>query len=439
MRKPLSLLKRYDTSERLSRPEGYNRTSLEFRDLATTHRAAALVLVAAAALFVPVTGRAQALPTRPISLADGRLTVGLEVSAAWGSDDTGYFDYTSYETSVLRRVRAGLSVSYRPADWLTLLGEVRSQSGAPIGLYALYARVRPWSSRRFDIQIGRVPPTFGAYSRRSYPQDNPLVGDPLMYQYLTTLRNDAAPSDADELLQKRGRGWLVGYRIGNVYGEAGLPIASIQAWATGLQLRAAFSPVELAASVTSGSLSDPSLGQRLKAPQVTVRAAVSPVVGLVVGVSAESGSFLTTPVVNALPPGTASPSQVQQAVGMDVEYSRGHWIVRGEAILNRWRLPAVDVPAIDRPLDVLGWYAEVRYRLLPQVYVAGRVDHLGFSDLAGSVRTLTWDANVTRTEAGAGYYLQRNVILKASWQHNMRDGGRIRRSDLGAIQLLYWF
>src|SRR5437660_527842 len=64
------------------------------------------------------------------------------------------------------------------------------------------------SDLAFDIQLGRVPPTFGAFPRRAYSTDNPFIGYPLAYQYLTSLRADALPANADELLQMRARGWL---------------------------------------------------------------------------------------------------------------------------------------------------------------------------------------------------------------------------------------
>ena len=48
-------------------------------------------------------------------------------------------------------------------------------------------------TRDFDIQVGRVPPTFGAFARRTYAIDNPLIGYPLAYQYLTSLRPTRCP------------------------------------------------------------------------------------------------------------------------------------------------------------------------------------------------------------------------------------------------------
>src|SRR5689334_10673278 len=39
---------------------------------------------------------AQILPSEPIAFADGRVTIGGDVSATFGSHDPGFFDYTDY-------------------------------------------------------------------------------------------------------------------------------------------------------------------------------------------------------------------------------------------------------------------------------------------------------------------------------------------------------
>ena len=72
-------------------------------------------------------------------------------------------------------------------------------------------------------------------------------------------------------------------------------------------------------------------------------------------------------------------------------------------------------------------------------WVAARVEHLGFSNVAGNTGWGPWDAPVWRVETGAGYSLRRNLILKAAWQYNWRDGGRIQRKGLAAAQVLCWF
>jgi hypothetical protein len=46
---------------------------------------------------------------------------------------------------------------------------------------------------------------------------------------------------------------------------------------------------------------------------------------------------------------------------------------------------------------------------------------------------------VRRFELGAGWTVWRHVLLKGVWQRNRRDGGRVRASDLGAVQVVTWF
>ena len=42
------------------------------------------------------------------------------------------------------------------------------------------------------------------------------------------------------------------------------------------------------------------------------------------------------------------------------------------------------------------------------------------------------------TELGR-YFWSEHVLLKGVWQCNRRDGGRVRASDLGAVQVVTWF
>jgi hypothetical protein len=132
-------------------------------------------------------------------------------------------------------------------------------------------------------------------------------------------------------------------------------------------------------------------------------------------------------------------SLTQTALGADVEYSRGHYLLRGEVVLSDWRLPVVDLPALELPLRALSSSVEGRYRLRPGLYVAARLDHLGFSTIVGTDQTDEWDAPVTRLELGGGYSLLRNVVLKLSYQKNTRDATRVSRVHVVAGQVVLWF
>jgi hypothetical protein len=158
---------------------------------------------------------AQVLPEHPISLAGGHFVFGAEVTATIAPEDPGFFNYTSYEFSALRNLRMGVSAEIRANDHIQVLGEVRFDQGRLLEAYGLYVRVRPWPARRFDIQAGRVPPTFGAMSRSAYGSSNILIGQPLAYQYLTSVHADALPATVEDLLRMRGRGWLSNFPVGN--------------------------------------------------------------------------------------------------------------------------------------------------------------------------------------------------------------------------------
>src|SRR5207245_6807279 len=100
----------------------------------------------------------------------------------------------------LRMVRVAVSGMWRPSGRAAVVTELRSENLKRVIPYALYVRVRPLKGRALDVQAGRIPPVFGAFGRRSYGADNPLIGYPLAYQYLTSMRPDAIPATADDLL-----------------------------------------------------------------------------------------------------------------------------------------------------------------------------------------------------------------------------------------------
>jgi hypothetical protein len=402
------------------------------------HRGLALLGIGLLVLCSARPAGAQALPTGPIVLANGQVTVGGDVSLALGPDDIGFFNYTDYEHSSTRLFRSGLTASFRAGDHVIFMGGLRAENVDQVRPYALYVCVRPWTTRAITIQAGRIPPAFGAFARRRYGLDNPLIGYPIAYQYLTSLRADALPADADELLGMRGRGAHLGFSIGNPAFEHGMAIASTSNWDTGVQVHAASRIVEATASMTAGTLSYPKLHDDNSAKRLAGRVVVRPVVGLVLGASASHGPFLGRSALrSAMGEGHAG-EFMQTAWGGDAEYSRDYYLVRVETILSEWTIP-LGAQAVRTPLHALATSVEGRYKVRPGLYAAARFDHLGFSTIAGSLARDTWDAPVTRVEIGGGYSLQRNLVLKLSFQHNTRDGGAVRTRSLVGGQLQFWF
>jgi hypothetical protein len=388
-------------------------------------------------VLLPAPVAAQWLPAEPVRLFDGRIRLGGEVSATVGArDDEAFFNYTDYERNALRTLRAAMSAQWQPAERIAFLGEVRTDDLDHFGAYAAFVRVRPWRTVPLDVQAGRIPPVFGAFGRRAYQSDRMLIGYPLAYQYLTSIRADALPATADDLLLMRGRGWLSSFPLGSHEPAAGLPLVSAFRWDTGVQARWATPAFDAAVAVTTGTLSNPRVGDDNDGKQFAARLAARPVIGLVVGASAARGAW----VADGVP--RASRSLAQTAFGADVEYSRDHWLLRSEAVWSRWDLPAGTIRGEDDPLSALAAWIEGRYRLTPRLYLAGRADRLAFSDISGTLSRgmpTPWEAPVTRLEAGGGYSLFRNLVLRAVVQYNHRDGGRIEDRTFLSTQVAWWF
>jgi hypothetical protein len=401
----------------------------------------ALVLLLVA---LPGFAAAQTLPTGPVTTAGGRLTIGGEAAAAVSPADEGYFDYSDYNYNLLRQMRVDGTAAFRLGSRVSLLGDLRLEG--PIGEgqwtlrpYAAFARVRPWSRRAFDIQAGLIPPVFGAFSRRSYGADNPLIGFPLGYQYLTSLRPDALPASADDLLRMRGRGWLVNYPVGSAYADHGVPLVDGLHYQTGVEVHAGTGPIDASTAFTAGSLSVPGRSEAGPGVQISGRVAYHPVPGLVLGVSGARGGFVTRSVTDALGGAATNSSNDQRALGFDAEYSRGYWLVRTEGIVSSWHVPSLQAPFLNGPLRAFALALEGRYRLRPGLYAAARIDRLDFSEITGSAGALPWDAPVRRAEIGGGYSLQRNVLVKIAYQYNWLDTVLERTSGLVSAQILFWF
>jgi hypothetical protein len=400
------------------------------------------VLVLLSAVTLPVRVAAAAEP-EPGKAATRPLTFGVEGVASIATDDPGYFNDTSYGRSAMRLARLRLDVALRLGGRAAVLAEGRADNGEGLTVAALYLRLRPFPERPFDIQAGRIPPVFGASSRRNYSADNPLIGSPLVYQYLTSLRSDSLPATADDLLVMRGRGWRTRYTIGSTVWDHGLPVIAGDRWDTGVEVRIGVEPVSLTAALTQGTLSDPRVHDDNSGKQIAGRVEVRPALGLVLGASAARGEYLTREAGQALGVAPSVESYRQEGLGLDLEYSRGYWLIRSETVLSRWDIPQVQRPLVTDRLGSWGSFVEARYKIRPGLYAATRVDHLGFSRITGTLyggRPTSWDAPVSRVEAGAGYSVRRNVLLKLAVQRNWRTGVTFgARESVAGAQVLLWF
>ena len=391
-----------------------------------------VLALAVAVMSLPALSFARQDPPAP---RETGLIWGGEVAAAVSRrDNDAFFNYSDYENSTLRQFRVRLMLEQRLPARVDLLGEVRIENNV-LTAPAVFVRWQPWAGRPLHIQAGRVPLTIGAFARRAYGSDNLVVGVPLVYQYLTSVRPDALPRTPDDVLRMRGRGWLPFYPLGSTDLAAGLPIVAYSRGDTGLQMQWTAATWTAAAAVTRGTAADPRVRDNNGGVTVSSRIAVVRPSGLTLGVSGSRGSWVGRNVTSLLTAAQQERSTSQTLAGIDAEFARGHWILRGE-----WWHSRFAVPTLTQTLSATGGFAEARYRFLPRWQVAARADRLTFSKLTGvTIAPMPWDAAVWRTEAVLGYRVSRRVDLRAGYQYNWRDGGRVRERGFPTLQALVWF
>ena len=398
-----------------------------------TVRVLALALAATIALPASALAR-QDPPAQPSSRPQGLIWGGELAAVVSRKDDVAFFNYTDYEHSTLRQVRLRLMLEQRLPARFDVLAEVRvenDQLNAP----TLFVRWQPWAERPLHVQAGRLPLTIGAFARRAYGSDNLLVGVPLVYQYLTSIRPDALPQTADDVLRMRARGWRPSYPIGATDFAPGLPLLAYSRGDTGVQAQWTTASWTAAAAVTRGTVADPRVRDNNSGLTVSSRIAIVRPSGLTVGVSASRGSWVGRDVKSLLSPVEQQRGTTQALVGVDTEFARGHWILRGE-----WWHSRFNVPTLTDVLSSTGGFAEARYRFLPRWQVSMRGDRLAFSTLAGSaLPSSAWDAPLWRVEGAVGYRVSRRIDLRAGYQYNWREAGRVRTLGFPTLQAMVWF
>ena len=394
-----------------------------------------LRLMAAAVLVVSLPAVSSAAQDQPPPPRPTGLSVGGEVSASVSRrDDSAFFNYTDYEHSTLRQARLRLMFEARLPARLDLLGEFRVENDQ-VNAPALFVRWQPWGARPFHLQAGRLPLTIGAFARRAYGSDNLMVGVPLVYQYLTSVRPDALPQTPDDVLRMRARGWRPSYPLGSTDLAPGLPLLAYSRGDTGVQMQWTDESWTAAAAVTRGTAADPRVRDNNDGVAVSGRFAIMRPSGLTVGISGSRGAWIGRAVQSLLPPTARDRATSQTLFGVDAEFARGHWILRSE-----WWRSRFDVPTLTDALSSNGGFAEARYRFLPRWQVAARVDRLTFSEIAGSsAAPAAWDAPLWRAEAVLGYRVTRQIDVRAGYQYNWREAGRVRELGFPTLQALMWF
>ena len=327
-------------------------------------------LVAAALMLASLfAGRVQAADERFLleGLADGEAC------------DTGtrsyYLSRNGGDAATERRLRLWVAAQIAPGLQGMVLGRAE---GGDIGDYYSseggttteleQAWLRYTMPAGLTLQAGKMVEPIGSFNHRYLSNQNPLIGSPA--------------------------GYMVDYPVGvELTGSAG---------------RADF----LLALV------DRPLSRQIYLPEPSstyrpaVEAGITPFVGFRVGGYATWGTYLSREVEPFIPPGRSWRDYQQRVVGLDVQFSRGHFELNGEATRSQFELPGEH--------DETGfvYYLEPKYTWSPRLFTALRLER----NETASV-WLPWNAGWYVTdeaawdvEAGIGYRIDPRTLVKVSYR-----------------------
>ena len=324
--------------------------------------------------------------------------------------------------------RSDLFLDGAVTDNVAALANIRVTDDGNINLGNLFdylaIRMTNLTPLALNIQAGKFDLPFGNLGERRFPRRNPLYGLPLIYEYNTSLPDYIAygvMTDAG-LLASRGKG-------------TGMRLLDQGMYDVGGMLYGSFDVLDYAVALTNGTISSTSYdgsGNTNNGFGTTARIAVTPMAGLTLGGAYAGGEYLAG---SSLP--TRRPIDVdgykQQALEVDLEFSRGHAVVSAEGVSSTWKVPMADR---DINLGVLGYYVEGKYTVLPRLYVALRANGLHFEKVELGNAVQPWDYDVTEWEGGLGYFLDKDVLLKFVRRETRIRGGTFPKDFLTVFQLV---
>lgn len=283
-----------------------------------------------------------------------------------------------------------------------------------------------------NLEVGRFLSPFGRFSQRFLGPDNPLVGEPLIYTYATSLSTSQVPASTADLLTQRGQGTrsqFLGYAA-SVRGQA---LQSNIWYLNGLKLGGNAGKLSYSAAVTNDAISASDLFDPNDNKALTFHIGYKPDIAWQIGFSASTGAYLNrgihdNPIALGVPIGDFT----QDSFGVDVDYAAGPFSLFAEYVHNSW-----STPFVGEDLETSGFFIEPRYKVMPGVSLVARFDALVFSDVSTGVLLTPWEFDAMRVEAGVLYNIERDLMVKATYQFNDTDAtGGDPRDNLIQAQIV---
>ncbi len=403
----------------MSRPDDPNEAS-DSRQPAGVRRFRACVLVLALFAFI-----VSLCPS--VAAQDAEYGVALPITFSAGflntqraqyDDPTAPRDFGAFRLLALPEIKLGshwygygaLQLRLTPYFYQDAYEDVRQIKFDTLQAFLGYSRT--WNHTAVGVKVGKLSSAFGAFPLHYDDMVNPLLDQPLQYNYL--------------LLQPTpGSNSAYGLSPVTLYG---LPAAEIDFSRNHLDMRfqlinsSPYNPRQFFASDQHA--------------QWTAGGGYTIIQGLRVGISAYRGPWLSGSRASLIPSGLTSGDYPASAVGFDVEAAHGHWSVTGE-----WDRFVFDFPHVTTPAPVKMGYAEVKRVLTPRWYSAVRLNYQtdGYSVTDGVTSATTAFPNRQYYEVAVGFRPDRFQLLKIGYEWAEVQNGEVNHDNVFGIQFVTSF
>jgi hypothetical protein len=299
-------------------------------------------------------------------------------------------------------------------------------------------RLSPWADGRFSLQVGRFATVVGNWAARHYSWDNPFITAPLAYENLTGIWDSAAADSVETLL-----GWAhVEREPGNFTGDEYVdkhlrqPIIWGPSYASGMAMLGRIGKFEYAAELKNTSLSSrPELWDATETqwqhPTFSGRIGFRPNQMWNFGLSASRGSYLRHEAETTLPAGHNIDDYRQSVLGHDIGFAWHHLQLWAEFYAARFEIPNVG------DAETFSYYAEAKYKILPQLFGALRWNQQLFSRIGPDGDR--WGRDIWRVDTALGYRHTAHTQLKLQYSLQHEDSAPHEYGHTLAAQLTVRF
>ena len=291
-----------------------------------------------------------------------------------------------------------------------------------------YLQANVIDAARVQLRVGKFATAFGGWVSRHRTSDNPLISAPVPYEDMTAVADDVLPGSVAGFVNRRN---LSENKL------SWLPVVWGPSYATGASVSGGFGDFDLVIEVKNAAISSrPETWDALEEgfttdPTFTGRFAWHPTPEWTLGLSHSRGPYLPDATQRLLPADQGVNDYAQTTTALDLTFERRQLQLWAEVMRSTFEVPRVG------DADLVTAFVEVRYKVAPRWWLAGRWNRTMFDEVEGSTRS--WDRHLTRIDIGVGFRQDANLLFKLEYNRGQQSGGNVNGRDQLAVQAVLTF